>query len=147
MSKGKSLVWLFILIPLLEIYLLVKAGQFIGVWQTILVVIITALLGSYLLRIQGIQTLQKVQMSMAQGELPTGALMEGLILLVSGILLLTPGFFTDAVGFLGLIPSIRALFIAYLQTRVGLVPNNVQSPSHSPQSTNSVIEGEYHKDE
>lgn len=108
---------LFLLIPLLEIYLLIKVGGIIGAWPTVFMVVFTAVLGAFLLRHQGLYTLNKVQTAMARGELPTVAMLEGVVLILSGALLLTPGFFTDALGFLGLVPPLRQAAIRALLTR------------------------------
>ena len=98
---------LFITIPLVEIAILIKIGSIIGAGYTIALVIGTAFLGVSLLRIQGISTLAKVQANISRGQLPATELIEGLILLISGALLLTPGFFTDTIGFLMLVPTLR----------------------------------------
>ena len=103
----KYLFLLFLLVPMLEIYLLIQVGGVIGALPTVLLVVLTAFIGAYLLRQQGFATLQKAQESLARGELPAGSLLEGAILLVTGALLLTPGFFTDAVGFICLVPVAR----------------------------------------
>ncbi len=108
---------LFLLIPLLEIYLLIKVGGIIGAWPTVFLVVFTAVLGAFLLRHQGLFTLNKVQTAMARGELPTMAMLEGVVLILCGALLLTPGFFTDALGFLGLVPPLRQAAIRALLTR------------------------------
>ena len=98
---------LFVSVPLVEIYFLIKVGSFIGATSTILLVLLTAMLGAFLVRVQGLSTLAKVQTSLSRGEIPATELIEGLILLLTGVLLLTPGFFTDALGFLCLVPRIR----------------------------------------
>lgn len=110
----KILVTVFILVPLLEIYLLIKVGAFIGAIPTLLLILFTAILGALLLRLQGLQTLARVKETTDKGELPAEPLVEGLILLVAGVLLLTPGFFTDTLGFIGLIPSLRNHLARYL---------------------------------
>lgn len=110
----KILVAIFILVPLLEIYLLIKVGSFIGAIPTLLLILFTAILGAMLLRLQGLQTLARVREATDQGELPAEPLVEGLILLVAGVLLLTPGFFTDTLGFIGLIPPLRNRMARYL---------------------------------
>ncbi|MFT4560704.1 MAG: UPF0716 protein FxsA [Gammaproteobacteria bacterium] len=94
-------------IPLLEIYLLISVGRSIGAGATVLVVIFTAILGTWLLRQQGLNTLARVRGATQQGQLPAIELIEGLILLVCAVMLLTPGFFTDALGFVALIPTVR----------------------------------------
>ena len=108
---------LFLIIPLLEIYLLIQVGGIIGAWPTVFLVVFTAVLGATLLRHQGLYTLNKVQTAMARGELPTMAMLEGVVLIFCGALLLTPGFFTDTLGFLGLVPPLRQAAIKALLTR------------------------------
>jgi len=95
---------LFLCIPLIEIYLLIQVGEIIGALPTIFMVVFTAVLGVALLRWQGLVTLTRMQAAMARGELPAVTMIEGVFLLVAGALLLTPGFFTDAIGFALLIP-------------------------------------------
>jgi len=115
MNLFKVILLLFIAIPILEIYLLFTVGSLIGVLPTILLIILTAVLGTYLLRAQGLATLQKAQMALQQGQLPADALFEGILLLLGGALLLTPGFFTDAVGFACLIPGLRKYLVYWLR--------------------------------
>lgn len=103
----KLLFFLFLTIPLIEITILIQIGQIFGIGYTIALVIGTAALGAALLRHQGLSTLAKVQMNVDQGNLPATELVEGLMLLIAGALLLTPGFFTDVFGFLVLIPALR----------------------------------------
>lgn len=99
---------LFIFTPLIEIYLLITIGSEIGALLTIALILFTAGLGVILLRIQGLLTLTKIRQSLDRGELPAATLLEGLMLLVAGALLLTPGFVTDTIGFVCLVPSIRS---------------------------------------
>jgi len=108
MSPFAIIFFALVSVPLVEIYLLVSVGRVIGAGTTILVVVFTAVLGAWLLRMQGLSTLQRIQHSTAEGKLPAQELIEGLILLVTGALLLTPGFFTDGIGFALLVPGIRA---------------------------------------
>ncbi len=98
---------LFIGIPLVEIYLLIEVGGIIGAFPTVLMVVFTAVLGVTLIRIQGFSTLQKAQMNMNQGQLPAIEMLEGVMLFFAAICLLMPGFFTDTIGFLLLIPPLR----------------------------------------
>jgi len=102
---------IFVVVTLLEIYVLVSVGESIGGFSTILLVIITALIGSTLLKQQGWSTMAKAQNAIANGQTPAFEMMEGVVILISGVLLLTPGFITDAVGLLGLMPWSRAYFI------------------------------------
>ena len=100
---------IFVAIPIIEIAVFIQAGELIGLWPTIGVVVLTAILGTSLMRAQGLQTLAKAQSQMDQGEMPIGALFDGICILVAGVLLLTPGFVTDTFGFLLLIPPLRQL--------------------------------------
>ncbi|WP_273151095.1 FxsA family protein [Methylophaga thiooxydans] len=140
---------LFLVIPIIEIFFLIQVGQVIGAGWTIFLVVGTAVLGAFLLRMQGFQTLQRAQTSMAHGQIPAKEMLEGLCLLVSGALLLTPGFVTDTLGFLLLTPPIRQLLIAQLaknsqmfftsRTSTGFYQQRSRS---SYQDDNSVIDGE-----
>jgi len=128
---------LFLTVPLLEIYILVKGGSVIGASPTILLGILTAFLGAALLRIQGIQTLARVRMKLDQGEIPAVDMLGGLILLISGLLLLTPGFFTDIIGFLCLIPRLRE----YLAGKFLL--HHIVRYRQGDDNNNVIVEGEY----
>lgn len=130
-----------LVVPVLEIYMLLQIGAIIGVIPTIISVVATAVIGSWLLRQQGFSTLQRIQQSMAQGTLPTKELIEGPILMVGGALLLTPGFVTDAIGFFCLIPATRQQIVSYALKHM-VIPN---TSSTQPHATNNpdAIEGEY----
>jgi UPF0716 protein FxsA len=143
--KFQILLLLFISVPILEIYLLISVGSLIGVLPTVLLVIFTAVLGTYLLRAQGLATLQKMQATLEQGQMPAEALFEGVFLLVGGALLLTPGFFTDALGFLCLMPFVRKFLIAWLIQRIYMASTMKESPM--PKRGPSTIEGEYRRED
>ena len=102
---------IFILIPVIEISLFIEIGSFIGSFNTILLIFTTALIGVYFVRQQGISTYSKLYNQLQNQEAPIQTMFEGLVILISGILLITPGFFTDALGFLGLIPLTRVILI------------------------------------
>lgn len=114
----KILFLLFLTVPLVEIYLLIQIGAHIGALYTVSLCILTALLGALLLRIQGFLTLARAQRKLAQGKLPADHLLEGVILLLAGVLLLTPGFATDVLGFLCLVSSLRARLAQALLQRL-----------------------------
>ena len=107
----KILFGLFFILPLAEIYFLIRVGALVGSGTTILLVVLTALLGACLVRLQGLSTVERVRSRMAAGQLPALELIEGLLLFIAGALLLTPGFFTDACGFMLLIPPLRRRLI------------------------------------
>lgn len=102
------LLLLFTVVPIVELGLLIQVGRVIGLAPTIAIVLATGITGAALARWQGLVTLRRVQTEMAEGRVPTGPLVDGLLILVAGGVLLTPGFLTDAVGFLLLIPPTRA---------------------------------------
>ncbi len=136
----KLFVILFITIPLVEIAILIKICSIIGAGYTIALVIGTAFLGVSLLRIQGISTLAKVQANISRGQLPATELIEGLILLISGALLLTPGFFTDTIGFLMLVPTLRqrlaeTFFVNFMKNRINIRQKQTRN--------GNIIEGEH----
>lgn len=105
---------LFALMPIIEISLLMQVGGIIGGWNTVGIVIITAFLGATLVRQQGLQTYINAQTKMQQGQIPSQEVAEGLLLLVAGVLLVTPGFVTDTIGFLFSLPMTRPFFAKWV---------------------------------
>ena len=157
MSPLKLLIALFITIPIIEIFLLIKVGSIIGAIPTILIIILTAVTGVYLLKAQGISTLNRVQGSLQRGEIPAIEMMEGLVLLISGALLLTPGFFTDALGFMALVPPIRQAFVVWALKHSNVI-QTMRPAQHTYYDTefrhekhqtkeHIVIEGEFKKED
>lgn len=118
------LLLLFVVVPAVELYLLVRVGSHIGVLATIGLILITGMLGWMLVRSQGISTLRRIREQTAAGQLPAVEMVSGLCLLAAGLLLITPGFLTDTVGFLMLIPPLRRLVARRLIRRfkVTVVP-------------------------
>lgn len=119
----------FTLIPVAEIYLLIKVGGQIGALKTVLIVIATGLAGAYLARMQGLQTMLRVRLSMQQGQLPAEELLDAVLIFVAGVVLLTPGFITDAVGLLLLIPETRFYVKRYIRRRLELWKENQGLPT------------------
>ncbi len=103
------LVLLFLLTPALELGLLIQVDKLIGFWPTIGLIITTGIVGSYLARREGLNTWRRLNERLNAGDLPGKELIDGMIILVAGALLVTPGVLTDAIGFLGLLPPTRAL--------------------------------------
>lgn len=101
------LLLILVLLPLAEIYVLIESGRLIGVWPTVLLVVLTGIAGSWLMRQQGLTLLGRIQEELAAGQLPAGALLDGALVLAGGLLLLTPGFCTDLAGFSMLAPTTR----------------------------------------
>jgi UPF0716 protein FxsA len=108
----------FTLIPVAEIYLLIKVGAVIGALNAVLLVMLTGFTGAYLARMQGMQTLLRVRASLQQGLMPTDDLIDALLILIAGIVLLTPGFITDAAGLLILFPQTRRIFKQFIKLRL-----------------------------
>ena len=138
----RSLLVLFLLVPLIEIYFLIQVGEVIGAAWTIFAVVATAVIGAGLLRMQGLNTLQRAQLSMAQGQIPAIAMLEGVALLFSGAMLLTPGFFTDIIGFILLVTFFRQSLIKRVFSKGNFVFHGQTMHSHYGQTDSTIIEGE-----
>ena len=143
--------WLFLaflLVPLIEIGLFIQVGGLIGLFPTLAIVILTAVVGTLLVRSQGQNALQRVQSSMQGMGNPGEALADGAMILFAGALLLTPGFFTDAFGFALLIPQSRAVIRAYLASRIKAAhftthhEQNTSRPNQGPANP-TTIDAEY----
>jgi UPF0716 protein FxsA len=153
MNPFSILLIFFLTIPLVEIYLLIKVGGIIGALPTVFVVVFTAVLGAWLLRIQGFSTLARVRHTMERGGLPAMEMVEGAVLLVAGALLLTPGFFTDAIGFLCLVPSLRRAMIRWALGRFLMPPGGFSGPGaggagrSKRQQGPTTLEGEYQRED
>ena len=134
----------FIVLPILEMYILIEVGSFIGALNTIGLVLLTALLGLILLRQQGFRTLLNARNKLMQAELPTEEIVTGIFLAVGGALLLTPGFVTDFIGFMCLLPFTRRFLMSFIATSFF----NVSEFSQQKEARQgNWIEGEYKKDE
>jgi UPF0716 protein FxsA len=111
----KIFILLLIVVPALEIGVLVLSGNTIGIPWTILLVIFTGVLGAWLAKREGLHTIRLAQLQLQQGQIPSGVILDGLCILVGGVVLLTPGFITDALGFFLLFPSTRAIAKGFFQ--------------------------------
>ena len=129
------LLLLFILVPLAELYLFLELGNWIGLPTTLAIIVITGFLGAWLTKAQGIRALTRFQQANAEGRLPHQEILDGLLILLAGAVLLTPGFLTDTVGFLLLLPPCRAVIrgrlAAYLKTKIRIVDPMAGSASES----------------
>ncbi len=135
--------WLFLAflaVPLIEIALFIQVGGAIGLASTLLIVVLTAILGTFLVRQQGMQALGQVRSSFNQMRDPSEALAHGAMILFSGALLLTPGFFTDAIGFALLVPGVRLAVFRWARKRMNVTTFSTHT-SHPAQS--DIIDGEY----
>lgn len=102
---------LFLIIPVVEIYLLIKIGEIIGAVNTVLIILVTAIIGAYLTKSQGLSVLRQIQDATRQGYMPGNELLHGLFVLIGGFALLTPGLLTDIIGISMLIPQIREIYV------------------------------------
>ena len=110
----------FTIIPILEIYLLIEIGSMFGALTAVTLVILTGFLGAFLARMQGLRTLYRIQESLREGRMPSGELLDALLIVIAGLLLLTPGFLTDSAGFLLLIPATRNSIKYWLRRQIEL---------------------------
>lgn len=136
---------LFLAVPLIEIALFIQLGGLIGLWYTLLVVILTAILGTWLVRAQGAMALSELRGSFQKLDDPSRPLAHGAMILFAGALLLTPGFFTDAVGFLLLFPPFRVAVYNYIRARVQVQSFTIGQPprDQSQNSAPDIIDGEF----
>lgn len=143
----KWLFLLFLLVPIAEIYVLIEVGEVIGAGWTILFVIATAVLGAWLVKLQGLVTMQRAQASIRRGEPPALEMLEGMTLFISGFLLLIPGFVTDAVGFLLLVPTLRRTLLLKLIRNSNVIFRQQWSARGRYSQSDDIIEGEVIKDD
>jgi len=132
------LLFLFTVAPLIELFLLVKLGDAIGFWPTVALVVTTGAVGAILTRMEGMRVLRQAQADFQQGRVPTDRLLDGLLILIAGAVLLTPGLITDALGFFLLVPPGRRL----VRTLVSAAAARKFGPSHPP-----VIDADWKKNE
>lgn len=147
MKNMRFALLLFIVMPIVEMWLLITIGSYIGALSTIALVLLTALMGIGLLREQGVSTLWRGREKLQQGKIPAQEMMEGIVLAVSGALLLTPGFVTDTIGFLGLLPFSRIYLVKIILQKVTILNASAQSFTQQPfgsesQSTGNTFDGE-----
>jgi UPF0716 protein FxsA len=152
---GVQNMWLFVAflaVPLIEIALFIQVGGLIGLWPTLGIVILTAILGTWLVRAQGALALNNIRQTFNELNDPTEPLAHGAMILIAGVLLLTPGFFTDAMGFALLMPPVRLAVFNYVRKRVkvqrfemGGRPGGQPSRGYDPTrpQDGAVIDGEY----
>lgn len=147
------LLLVFIAVPLLEIALFIQVGGLLGLWPTLLIVLLTAILGTYLVKRQGLAELRRLQASFENLDDPTRPLAHGAMILASGLLLLTPGFFTDGVGFALLVPGIRDIVMRQVRSRIRVQGFSMGRPDMrrpemgpaepSPGRGGDVVEGDF----
>ncbi len=141
--------WLFVpfvLVPLIEIALFIQVGGWIGLWPTLAIVVVTAILGTTLVRRQGVRAIQELRGTINALRDPTEPLAHGAMILVAGALLLTPGFFTDALGFALLIPPVRSAAYRWLRQRIKVERFSYGDPQYERASPRpDIIDGDYYE--
>ncbi|NCO03740.1 MAG: FxsA family protein [Alphaproteobacteria bacterium] len=138
---------LFLIIPIAEVAVFAAAGDEIGILNTLLLCVLTAIIGGYLVRKQGLATLLRSQENMRNGVLPIDEILDGLCIIVAGIMLCTPGFVTDTIGFLLLIPIIRT-FVKTFLIRTGkfsIQGASARTTHSNPSAPHDAIEGQYER--
>jgi UPF0716 protein FxsA len=138
-----ALLWFLLIlvaVPLVELYLLIQVGSEIGALPTIGLSILTAILGTYLVRVEGFAVLLRVRDMVDSGETPALEVLDGALLLIAGLMLLLPGFLTDALGFLLLIPPLRRMVVRRF---VRMVPVHSEGPAVARPR---IIEGEFRRE-
>ncbi len=122
-----KLLFLFVVVPFVELYILIELGTRIGAMPTLGIVIITGIVGAALAKHQGLEVLRRIQIEMSSMQMPGDAMFDGVLVLIGGILLMTPGILTDITGFLFLIPFSRGILKLYIKNWVS---RKIQSSEH-----------------
>ena len=134
--------WLFLVfvaVPIVEIALFIEVGSWLGLWPTIAIVVLTALIGTVLVRVQGIRALKKLQKAIETGQNPVGPIAQGAMILAAGLLLLTPGFFTDTLGLALLVPKSRDLIIGWAASRFVVSSSTFRQAGPQPNTASEAI--------
>ncbi len=139
---GLVILLAFILVPLVEIGVFIEVGGWLGLWPTLGLILLTAVLGSWQLRAQGLSTLARARQQLDQGQMPAEELFDGFCLIIAGALLLTPGFVTDAVGFALFLPAFRRLLRRQLARHVKLRAS-LHKRARRPGGGSATIDGDY----
>lgn len=140
-DMGRMLLVVFLAVPLIEIALFVAIGQAVGVVPTLLGVLATAIIGSAIVRVQGGGVIEQIRRTLGRGQLPARSMADGLLIGLAGLLLVLPGYFTDAIGFLLLIPPVRAALYGLLLRHVGVVaPGAPMGPARNRVGGDTTID-------
>ena len=144
-----KLLALFLLVPIIELYVMVQIGKVIGLGVTILIIFITAFIGAKLTKAQGIQAIKNGRSALMSGKLPHKEVIDGVLIIIAGAVLLTPGFLTDLLGFSLLIPNLRSsyreLLINYFKTRIVIhrsSKNNNKKSKPDETDAQAILEAE-----
>ena len=138
--------FIFIVIPLIEVMLFITIGKYIGLWNTIIIIIITGIIGAVLVKSQGITILNNAFEEIKSYKIPIFSIFEGIAILIAGAFLLTPGFLTDTLGCILLIPKTRNLIISYIATHLKKRTVYKEKSTYYPDKEdkkNKTFEGDY----
>lgn len=142
---------LFLIVPLVEIALFITVGGWLTLWPTLGLVLLTGIIGTALMRWQGMQVLAELRGDMGQMSNPLSPLAHGALIVVAGLLLLTPGFFTDTIGFLLMVPAVRRAVIAWAGSRIQVQTFGLhqemhrRAPSSRSRGDGPIIDGEFYE--
>ena len=143
----RLLLILFVVVPIVELWVLIEVGSQIGAVTTISLLLLTAFFGFHLLRQQGLNTIFRLRVKILENKLPLNEIFEGVIISLGGILLITPGFLTDTLGFLCLLPKIRLNLIGFILSMIKSNSFGFFNASNSFDQDKSILDGEYTVDE
>jgi len=132
---------IFIILPIIEISIFIQVGGFVGTFNTILIIFLTAAVGVYFVRQQGFRTFQKIGVELQNQQIPVQGMFDGLVILIAGILLVTPGFLTDIIGFLGLVPQTRVFLLTVVKNFFFQRYSNAQK--QYKKDINETIDGDF----
>ncbi len=133
---------LFLIVPMIEIALFITVGGWLTLWPTLGLVLLTGIIGTALMRWQGLKVIAELRGDMGQLKNPLSPLAHGALILLAGLLLLTPGFFTDAIGFLLMVPRLREAVIAFVGARIQIQTFGMERPN-TRRETQTIIDGEF----
>ena len=137
---------IFFLIPFLEIMVFMSIGGYVGFWNTLLLALLTAMIGGFLVRKQGLDTLNALRQTAQKGKIPLNEIFDGICLIIAGATLITPGFVTDTIGFLLLLPPIRTAIKHYIRTHTNWHAEASSYGQHSRYNHDpNIIEAEYER--
>lgn len=131
---------IFVVVPLLELMVFAHVSKFIGLFTALILAFLTAIIGGAIVRHQGLQTISSMQKAARAGQIPLNELFDGFCLIAAGATLITPGFITDAIGFLLLMPAVRGALRGYIKNHTNWAAS-MHTSQHTPDPT--IIEGEY----
>ncbi len=135
---------IFVVIPLIEISVFMSVGEYIGMGKTLLFAFLTAIIGGMIIKYQGLHTISAMRESSEHGRMPVNEIFDGFCLIAAGATLITPGFVTDTIGFLLLVPPVRTLIRDAIKKRTDIHVGMGQYESHRRQDPD-IIEAEYEK--